>query len=76
MTIDGCEVYTFWDPETLHKMFSFETEFDNESYAYLTTYNLIARSFLGSVKILNLPIILRNNGVDFVESICEVSIFS
>ena len=76
VTIDGGEVYIFWDPETLHKMFSFETEFDNESYAYLTTYNLIARSFLGSVKILNLPIILRNNGVDFVESICEVSIFS
>jgi hypothetical protein len=70
VTIDYGEVFTFWDPETLHKMFSFETAFDKESYTYLTTYNLIARSCVGSVKIFNLPIILRNNGVDFVESMC------
>ena len=76
VTIEYSKEYTFWDPETLHIMFSFKAEFEELSdEVFLTTYNLITRSMGGFVKIFNLPIILDNNGVDFVDSICEVSHF-
>jgi hypothetical protein len=65
--------YTFWDPETLDKMFSFKTEtYDLFVELFFTTYNLIARSLRGFVTIFDLPIILDTNSVS---SIREVNCF-
>ena len=65
--------YTFWDPETLHYMFSFKTEtYDLFVELFFTTYNLIARSLRGFVTIFDLPIILDTNSVS---SIREVNCF-
>ena len=76
VTIDNGEVYTFWDPETLHKMFLFKAAFDKLfDEVFFTSYNLITRCVGGCVTIFNLHIILDNNGVDFVESMRRVSHF-
>jgi hypothetical protein len=70
VTIEHGKVYRLWDPETLHKMFSFKAECDEIcDEVFFTTYNLIIRCVRGFVTIFDLPIILDEKSD---QSICDL----
>ncbi len=70
VTIEHGKVYRLWDPETLHKMFSFKADCDEIcDEVFFTTYNLIIRCVRGFVTIFDLPIILDEKSD---QSICDL----